>query len=142
MLKKPITYTDFNDNVRTDTCYFHLSKAELMEMNFSVEGGMEAAFKRIVKNDDGGGFIALLKDFILKAYGEKSDDGKTFVKVRNGHRLSEDFEQTPMYSELFMSLISDENEAINFIKQLLPKDLSDQIDAKMIEDKKAELLEA
>lgn len=133
MIKVPISYTDYNDNKRTEDCWFHLSKPELMEMNFSVEGGMDAFLKRVMKDEDAGGFIALLKEFILNAYGEKSDDGKSFIKVRNGHRLSEDFVQTPMYEELFMKLINDEKEAMSFIVGLVPKDMGEQVTEKIKE---------
>ena len=40
MLKKTITYTDFDDNERTEDFYFHLSKAEIAEMELSENGGL------------------------------------------------------------------------------------------------------
>ena len=40
MLKKTITYTDYNDNERTEDFYFNFSKAELTEMELSTVGGL------------------------------------------------------------------------------------------------------
>lgn len=121
MLKKTITYTDYDGNERIEDFYFNLSKAELMEMNFNTEGGMEKTIKRIVDTKDVKQLIEIFKDIILKAYGEKSDDGKRFIKVRDGHKLCEDFAQTEAYSELFMELASNDELASDFINGIIPQ---------------------
>lgn len=121
MLKKTITYTDYDGNERTEDFYFNLTKAELMEMNFNTEGGMEKTIKRIVDTKDIKQLIEIFKDIILKAYGEKSDDGKRFIKIRDGHKLCEDFAQTEAYSELFMELASNDELASDFINGIIPQ---------------------
>ena len=121
MLKKTITYTDYDGNEQTEDFYFNLTKAELMEMNFNTEGGMEKTIKRIVDTKDIKQLIEIFKDIILKAYGEKSDDGKRFIKVRDGHKLCEDFAQTEAYSELFMELASNDELASDFINGIIPQ---------------------
>lgn len=128
MYRKVISYTDYDGNACQDECLFNLSKAELMEMNFSAEGGMHKMLERIVKTNDTNKIIAVFKEIILKAYGEKSDDGKRFIKYdRDGHRLADDFAQTEAYSELFMELATDEAAATDFINGVIPKAMADEI---------------
>lgn len=118
MLKKTITYTDYNDNVRTEDLYFNLSKAELMEMELTTTGGMQAMLEKIVADQNSAEITKFFKTIILKGYGEKSPDGKRFIK---SEELSRAFSQTEAYSELFMELISDAEKAAEFIKGMLPK---------------------
>lgn len=120
MLKKTITYTDYDGNERTEDFYFNLTKAELTEMEMSTEGGLGEKIKRIVDAKDVKEIMAIFKDLILKAYGQKSDDGKRFIKSKE---LTDAFVQTEAYSELFMTLVTKENEATSFINNIIPKDL-------------------
>lgn len=124
MLKKDITYTDYNGQERTDSFYFNMSKAELAEMQLTLDGGFEAYIQNIIDAKDGATMVKLFKDIILMSYGEKSLDGKRFVKneeVRDG------FAQTEAYSVLFMELISDDKAAAEFINGILPSDLQEQL---------------
>lgn len=140
MLKKTITYTDYNGIERTEDFYFNLSKAELMEMEMSTTGGLVEMGKKIIAAKDAPALITLFKSLVLKAYGEKSDDGKRFIKIdKDGHRLSDDFAQTEAYSILFMELAMDDNAASNFINGIVPADLSKQIKNKKMIEPAAEL---
>ena len=127
MIRWPITYTDFDDNERTEDFYFNLSKSELMEMDFSQTGGMENMIRSIVEAQDTKGIIEVFKAIILKSYGEKSLDGKQFVKLRNGQKLAEEFQQTAAYDALFMELATDDKKAADFINGVIPKALAKQL---------------
>ena len=127
MIKKTITYTDYEGNSRTEDFYFNLSKPELMEMDLSADGGMEKMIKKIIDTQDTKKIVEVFKDMILRSYGEKSPDGKRFVKVRDGHRLAEEFAQTEAYSELFMELATDENAAADFVNGIIPQSLANEI---------------
>lgn len=129
MIKKTLTYTDYDGNERTEDFYFNLSKAELMEMDFSASGGMEKMIKRIVDAQDTKRIIEVFKDIILKSYGEKSADGRRFIKVADGRRLAEDFAQTEAYSELFMELATNDKAATDFINGVIPQSLAAEIAA-------------
>ena len=121
MLEKTITYTDYNGNERTETLYFNLSKAELMEMELSVNGGMTTLIKRITEEQDNAKIMAMFKEILLKSYGVKSLDGRRFEK---SPELSKEFEQTEAYSELLIELMSGGEEAVStFINKVIP-DLS------------------
>lgn len=119
MISQTITYTDFNNEERTETLYFHMMKSELSEMEFSKAGGFSAYIQKIVKEEDNYKILESFKELILKAYGEKSEDGRSFIKVKNGKRLSEDFEQTLAFSELFMQLATDQTKMEEFINGLV-----------------------
>lgn len=123
MLKKPITYTDFNGVEVTEDFYFNLTKAELIELEMAHEGGLSESLKRIVAAEDGKRIMEEFKNIILKAYGEKSLDGKKFVKSQH---LRDEFESTEAYSELFVSLVTDPEAASEFISAIMPQDLMKQ----------------
>ena len=124
MLKKNIKYTDYNGVEREDTFLFHLTKAELMEMEMGTTGGLGEMIRNIVKSEDAPAIIKVFKDIILKAYGEKSADGKRFIKVNDaGVPLSVAFSQTEAYSELFMELATDADAAAKFVNGIVPSDM-------------------
>lgn len=120
MLKKKIKYVDYNDNEREEDFYFHLNRAELTEMELSLDGGMMQYIEKIVAEQSGPKMVELWKDLLLKSYGEKSPDGKRFIK---SEELSTMFSQTEAYSILFMELATDAEKATEFVNGLLPKDL-------------------
>ena len=125
MLKKHIAYTDYNGTKREEDFYFNLTKAEIMEMEMSTTGGLTEMINRIIETQDAPSIIKVFKDIIMKAYGEKSPDGKRFVKSQE---LSESFAQTEAYSELFMELASDSEAASKFVNGIIPADMAREIE--------------
>ena len=119
MLKKTITYTDYNGVSRKEDFYCNLSKSELMEMELGTTGGFTSMVQRIVDTQDAPSLIKIFKELILKAYGEKSADGKRFIK---SEELSIAFSQTEAYTELFMELATNAESASAFINGLAPKE--------------------
>ena len=117
MLKKTITYTDYNGTERTEDFYFNLTKAELMEMEMGTTGGLSEMINRIVAAQDAPSIIKIFKDLVLKAYGQKSPDGRQFIKRPE---LSEAFSQTEAYSQLFMELATDADAAAKFVNGIVP----------------------
>ena len=117
MLKKTITYTDYDGVERKEDFYFNLNKAELIEMELGTNGGLAKRIQKIVDSQDVTAIIKIFKDLVLKAYGVKSDDGKRFIKSKE---LSEEFAQTEAYANLFMELASNSEEATRFINGILP----------------------
>jgi hypothetical protein len=124
MLKKNIKYTDYNGVERSEDFFFNLSKAELMEMEMGTTGGLAEFIKKIIMTQDQPKVIELFKKLILKAYGEKSEDGKRFIKKdSNGVLLADYFEQTEAYSVLFMELATDDKAAAEFVNGIIPGDV-------------------
>ena len=117
MLKKKITYVDFDGNERTEDFYFNFTKAEVTEMEMSTEGGLGKMLEKIVAAQDTKRIIETFKDLILRAYGEKSPDGKRFIK---NQELKDAFSQTEAYSELFMELAMSPDMAAAFVNGIIP----------------------
>lgn len=120
MLKKTITYEDWNGLERTEDFWFNLSQAELAEMALSKGGGFEEYIEKIVNAKDIDKLSTLFKEIILKAYGVKSEDGRRFMK---SDRITREFTETQAYSDLYMELSTDAEAASAFINGLLPKSL-------------------
>lgn len=116
MLKKTITYTDYNGAERTEDFYFNLTKAEIMEMEMSTTGGLTEMINRIVAAKDAPAIISIFKKLVLKAYGEKSPDGKRFIK---SDEIATAFSQTEAYSQLFMELATNADEASKFVNGII-----------------------
>lgn len=123
VLKKTITYEDFDGNSVSEDHFFHLSKAELVELEMSHQGGLSEALKRIVAAEDGKSIIAEFKNIILGAYGKRSDDGKRFVK---NQQIRDEFESTEAYSTLFMELVTNTDAAIEFINGVIPAGMTEE----------------
>lgn len=120
MYTRTITYTDWNGMERTEEFRFNLTKAELMEMQYEQEGGMREYLQKIIDSKNQKEIMRLFKDLVLKAYGEKSDDGRLFVK---NDQIREKFASTPVYSEIFMELSTDANKASEFVNGIMPADI-------------------
>lgn len=126
MLKKTVTYTDYNGTERTEDFYFNLTKAEMMEMEMGTTGGFTEMIQRIVAAQDTAAIIKIFKDLVLKAYGEKSADGKRFIK---SDEIATAFSQTEAYSIVFMELATDADAAAKFVNGIIPADIASQVDA-------------
>lgn len=123
MLKKTITYEDFNGETVSEDFFFHLSKAELVELEMSVDGGLSESLKKIVASDDAPKIITEFKKIILMSYGKRSDDGRRFIKSQE---LRDEFASTEAYSTLFMELVTDAQAGIDFINGIIPAGLAEE----------------
>lgn len=120
MLKKTVTYVDYNGVERTEDFYFNLTKAEVAEMELSVQGGFSKMLEEIVASKDNVQIVNLFKQMVLKSYGEKSPDGRRFMK---SDEIAQAFAQTEAYSEIFMELALDEKKAADFVNGIMPANL-------------------
>ena len=120
MLKKTVTYVDYNGVERTEDFYFNLTKAEVAEMEMSVEGGFSKMLEEIIASKDNVRIVSLFKQMVLKAYGEKSADGRRFVK---SDEISKAFSETEAYSEIFMELALNSDQAAAFVNGIMPANL-------------------
>lgn len=118
MFTKTFTYTDYNGEERKETKFFDLNEAEIMEMEMTTEGGLADTIQKVVDAKNTAEIIRIFKALILKAYGEKSADGRRFIKSEN---LAIEFSQTPMYSMLFMELATDADKASAFVNGIMPE---------------------
>lgn len=134
MIKKTIKYVDFKGNEREEDFYFNLSKPELMEMELTTKGGMSDYLDKIVKAQSREELIKWFRIIILKAYGEKSEDGRRFIK---SDELSTAFSQTGAFEQLYMELVTNEKKASEFINAIIPEFTEDEL--AVAEEKKTSL---
>lgn len=135
MLKKTITYLDFDGNERTEDLYFNMTKNELVELAYDMPDVMnetagnpddidvEAAGAKLLEKLGGAGVMKFIKDLVFKAYGVKSEDGRRFIK---DEQLSKEFTQTMAYDEFLMSLMENDGAAAEFVNGVIPAGLTQQ----------------
>lgn len=128
MLKQTIEYEDFDGNLRTDVYYFHMSTAELAEMNLSIDGGMEKYLTDIIKNNERGKVVQAFKDILVKSVGERSEDGRRFVKTED---IRDAFVFSNAYDYMFIKLLSDAEFAARFVNGVFPKELTKKLQTEM-----------
>lgn len=131
MLKRDIKFLDFDDEEQVEEHYFNLSKAELIEIETDVPGGLSTILKQIVASRDPGALIKEFKRLILLAYGKKSPDGKRFEK---SDEIRKEFEQTAAYQSLFMELATEDGKAIEFLRGVMPPDMREGFDTAIAEE--------
>ena len=124
MIKKTIKYTDFNGTAREEDFYFNLTEAELMDLNLSEKGGLKGYLESIISAQDEPAMVNLFKQIINLSYGIKSVDGRKFMK---SPEILAEFTSTQAYSNLYMSLITNGDEAIKFITGVVPEDFQKRI---------------
>lgn len=120
MLKKTITYTDYNGVERTEPHYFNLSKPELVKMEAGTTGGLSNMIERIAATQDVSAIMKIYDDLITKSYGVKSLDGKRFMK---SEEITAEFVQSEAYTVLFMEFIEHPESFADFIKGIIPPDM-------------------
>ena len=120
MLKKTVTYSDYNGVERTETFYFHYTEAEILDMEMSTEGGFAERIQKIIDAKDQVSLMKLIKKFVVDAYGIKSEDGKRFIK---NDKVKTEFLESPAYSKIWMELVMDDEVAADFVNNVIPSDM-------------------
>lgn len=129
MLKKTITYTDFDGNERKEDFYFNLTKAEVTDwLTTSRSYTLDKVVEKLIQSDNTREIIEIFKDLVYRAYGEKSLDGRRFIKSKE---VKDNFIETEAYSVLYMELVSDAKVASDFIAGIIPSDWANEIKANM-----------
>lgn len=144
MFAKKVKYTDYNGVVREETLYFNLTQAEWLEMSMSEQGGLEAVLNKLLEEQDNVKLSAFFKEFLLKSYGEKSADGRYFrKKTVDGYPLSDAFEQSGAYNEMYMWLLSGTEAVTEFFNGIVPKEnqSGDDRNVRAVEEARAAAIE-
>ena len=139
MIAKTFEYTDYNGTKRKDPWYFNLDKAELMKLELGAWGGLDALLKRLIREENPEKIIDMFDKIILGAVGEKSPDGRKFIK---NEAIRDDFRQSPAYSELFYELVTDSEKAGAFLKGCIPTDLAMKVEENEKKRKQEEAAQA
>lgn len=120
MIKKTVTYKDFDGNERTEDFYFHLTEQELTEWELSVDGGLSGVLKRIVNSNDSKKIAEIFKDLLIRSYGVKTPDGRGFIK---NEEVLNSFRYTQAFSDIYMELATDDKAAAEFVNGIIPENL-------------------
>lgn len=124
MLKREITYEDFNGETVTEVLYFNISQPDLVELEAEHPEGLSGWMQKVIDEKDNKTLVAFFKRIILLGYGEKSEDGKRFIK---NDKIAEEFSQTAAYIALYTELLQNENVASDFLVGILPKEVAQGI---------------
>lgn len=130
MLKKTVTYEDYDGNKRKEDFYFNLTKSELAALHASISGGLDKSLEKIIASQDTPAIMNVFKEILKHAYGEKSLDGRRFMK---SDEIFKNFEESPAYDIIFMELLTDSEAGPAFIKGILPKDMVAEATSEMDE---------
>ena len=125
MIKKTITYEDFNGDKQTEDHYFHMSKTELINTEMSYEGGLSTILPELIKEGNAARLLEMFQSIIRKSYGKRSEDGKRFIK---DPEATEEFMQSQAYDALFTELVTSPDAASQFVQGIIPKDLLDIVE--------------
>jgi hypothetical protein len=123
MLKKTIKYVDFDGKDREDTLYFNLTEPEVVRLDVQFPGGLEEYVNNLDEEVNPQDILNLFEEVIRESYGEKSDDGRYFIKDPEKVDL---FYQSAAYSALFMDLVQDVDKAAGFFNGLISKTTIDE----------------
>ena len=132
MYKTVVTFENYDGEQRQMEVMCALTEAEVVELEVSWDGGLKSVLEKIIQEKDQKRMVEMMKMLITKSYGKKSIDGNKFIK---NQEVLDDFMQTPAYSELFMLLSTDAEEASKFVNGIIPKKLAER--AKALEEKEA-----
>lgn len=116
MVKESITYVDYNGIERTEDFYFHLNDMEWVRWDAEKGGSLLETFEKVGHSGDPKLIMETFEELIRRSYGEKSDDGKRFVK---SDEISAAFMQTEAYNEFFLKLVTDAEAASAFVNALV-----------------------
>lgn len=130
MLKKQVTYKDYDGNDKTTTLYFHLNKFEWLELETYTKGGLIENLKHAIETGNAKKTIDILKKIILRSYGEKDPETGSFEKSDD---IAIRFSKTDAFSELFYELAYNEEAAQSFFMGLIPVELRAEAEKKMAE---------
>ena len=120
MLKKTITYTDYNGNEQTEDFYFNLTRVELSRLDFTQKGGFKAYIERIIHAENNQKILEAFEEIVLLSYGQKSEDGRSFIK---NAEATEAFKNSIPYEQLVFELLTHETAGEQFVAGIIPNDL-------------------
>ena len=124
MYRRVIDFENYDGEARQMEVMCALTEAEVIELEVSWDGGLKAVLEQIIQEKDQKRMVEMMKMLITKSYGKKSMDGNRFVK---NQEVLDDFMQTPAYSELFMLLSTDAEEASKFVNGIIPQKLTERV---------------
>lgn len=142
MFSRTFEFKGYDGQSHKETWWFNLSEAELYELELGTVGGVNGMMNRMLREEHPDKIVEMFKTIILKSVGERSSDGRRFVKKeRPGQpwgEVAEDFRETPAYAQLFMELVSSGEKLADFLKAAIPQEVAEAINKAEAEEKEEE----
>lgn len=135
MYTTKIKYYDFKDNMREDELTFALTFKDLIDLNASVPGGIGVYFNKIYNERDNEALKRLVDYLVVMSYGKVDKSGKYFNK---SDKIRDKFLQSAVYPHFLQILLNDGKKFGEFLSEIMPKDLKEEIEKNSFEK---ELLE-
>lgn len=134
MFSRTFEYTGYDGQTHKDTWWFNLSEAELYKLELSNLGGMNGMMNKLLRESKPGEIVDLFEKLILSAVGERSVDGRKFLK---NEEIRQDFYQSKAYSDLFVELVKSGDKLAEFLRGAIPAEVAEAL-AKAEKEKEAE----
>jgi len=135
------TYKDWNGEEQTESFLFNLSTADLIKFEMSEAGGLLENLETAVSLKDGVKIMKVIDKLIDASYGKKSPNGRNFIKGDIDPEILNDFKTTVAYSQIYTKLCTNLDYATQFINNIIPKELLDQVNS-MTDEEKQKVLDA
>ena len=131
MFSRTFEFKGYDGQMHKETWWFNLSEAELFKMELGSVGGVTGMMNRMLREEHPDKIVDMFESIILKAVGERSADGRRFIKKeRPGMpwgEVAEDFRETPAYAQLFTELVKSGEALANFLKGAIPAELAEEL---------------
>ena len=128
MYKKKMTFKDYDGEEREVNLYFNIDAAEMSDMQTSVSGGYKAMIDRMIDSQDANTLTKVIKDLIQVSYGVKEDSGRFGGVFTKKPEYLEEFVHSPVYSDFYMMLLTDQEELAKFVNNVVSSNLTEKVE--------------
>lgn len=126
MIKETISYEDIDGNSKTMDAYFHLTMREMRQL---LKEGIQEKLEAVTSGKASPEDTFDLIDMLIKAsYGKRIEDNGEARFVKNPE-ATEIFMESDAYDSLLSKLMSDDKFATRFFTGLVPKSLTERMNA-------------
>lgn len=132
MLKKEITFTNFNDEEVTKTYWFNLNKLQAMKL-VSANGGIDKYLSKVVEDKNTEKFIDFVENLVIDAYGRRDENDPEVFDTSDEAKAA--FKKSPAFDEFVYFLLTSEDALIEFILMILPKDMREKLQEALAQQK-------
>lgn len=129
MIRKTLTYLDYEGQEHTKDFYFSLNQTEFALMNNRLPGGFDAYLKRIQEDHNEEKLLELLIMFIEEGYGIRESDDDFVKEDEQGRKLGKRFKCTEACDNLITELFEKENNIGAFLTGMLPQSIQGKVNA-------------
>ena len=126
MIKETISYEDIDGNSKTMDAYFHLSMREMRQL---LKDGIQEKLDAVTSGKASTDTTFDLIDILIKTSFGKRIESNGEARFVKDPELTEEFMNSDAYDSLLGKLMSDDKFATRFFSGLVPKALSERMNA-------------